>query len=511
MPRQIDPVAPPHSLEAEQAVLGSLILFPDGLEAIAGILEPGHFYHERHRHLFEAILEALDGGALDPLTLEDTLSRRGLLEAIGGRSYLAVLPQAVIAPENIAFHAAIIRRKARLRALITMAREIMDAAMGEREDEDQIVLEAEARVTAAVRSIVATPVTARMTRLSLDNGKSADFITQMVKDADEGRQFIPSISTVLNQRTGGLPASGITIVQALMGMGKTTWAAAQAVQTAQHFLEDRPGARVSIVTTEESVEPILRRIAAITFCIARNEFKAPMSAKAKAALDVVKSGLAMRLPLQILFCPHPTIREIEEAVEEDAREHGGLPALLIIDFAQRIKLPSDSSGKKAWNAEADLMGEIRRLFCARGIAVLLMVQDDTDRDSIKSKEQRKNRKHGTGLLRPRGSLAWFEGADLPIALNRQSYFDPPEGQRPFIEDFEAVIWQKRDLEPGAFPLVWCPSIGRFGDTKDSLLSEIQHERDLWRDQLTPKPTQTVFTKASCPEEADDDPLDRLPF
>jgi replicative DNA helicase len=121
---------PPYSEEAEQAVLAAMMIDTDAVMRASEIVDDTMFYREAHRWLFrgmQALTERRD--VVDPLTLADELSRRGELEAAGGRDYITFLIDAVPTAANVEYHARIVREKALLRRLIEVSTGIVSEAV----------------------------------------------------------------------------------------------------------------------------------------------------------------------------------------------------------------------------------------------------------------------------------------------------------------------------------------------------------------------------------------------
>lgn len=120
---------PPWSEEAEQAVLGAMLLDADAILRAGEHVDDTMFYREGHRRLFRAMLAITErGSVVDPLTLADELERRGELEHAGGREYLVFLLDAVPTVANVEYHAKIVKEKALLRRLIEVSTEIVQEA-----------------------------------------------------------------------------------------------------------------------------------------------------------------------------------------------------------------------------------------------------------------------------------------------------------------------------------------------------------------------------------------------
>src|SRR5699024_4052584 len=119
---------PPHSIEAEQAVLGGLLIDKDAWDRIDGILSPGDFYSKNHRIIFETIHSLYNEmQSIDILTVSDDLKQRELLEEVGGLPYLATLAQDMPSVSNIPAYANIVYDRSVVRKLITVGTNIADS------------------------------------------------------------------------------------------------------------------------------------------------------------------------------------------------------------------------------------------------------------------------------------------------------------------------------------------------------------------------------------------------
>ncbi|GLC27287.1 replicative DNA helicase [Roseisolibacter agri] len=149
-PPRVDPYRdrrPPYTEEAEQAVLGAMLLDQDAILRAGEHVDDTMFYREGHRRIFRAMLSISERGAVvDPLTLSDELARRGELEASGGKDYIAFLVDAVPTAANVEYHAKIVREKATLRRLIEVSTGIVSEAFEGRRLANELLDEAEAKI-----------------------------------------------------------------------------------------------------------------------------------------------------------------------------------------------------------------------------------------------------------------------------------------------------------------------------------------------------------------------------
>src|SRR4030042_6503669 len=131
---------PPQNVEAEQTLLGSLLIDKDAIIRIADIVKPEDFYHDKHKMIFEAILDLFrKREPIDLLTLSNRLIEKGQLEQIGGRTYLVSLSNAVPTSSHVVNYAEIVQKKATLRNLIRSATEITEMGFNEEEDTSSIL------------------------------------------------------------------------------------------------------------------------------------------------------------------------------------------------------------------------------------------------------------------------------------------------------------------------------------------------------------------------------------
>jgi len=135
---------PPQNIEAEQSVLGSMMLEKEAVNTAVELLQPEDFYRDAHRRIFQAMLDLTDKGEpLDVITLVESLRQRKSLEEIGGVTYLTHLANVVPTAANVAYYTRIVREKALLRLLISAATKIVTRGYESKDDVEQVIDEAE--------------------------------------------------------------------------------------------------------------------------------------------------------------------------------------------------------------------------------------------------------------------------------------------------------------------------------------------------------------------------------
>ncbi|WP_352418759.1 replicative DNA helicase [Proteiniborus sp.] len=242
---------PPHSIEGEQSVLGSMILDKNAIVTATEILRPSDFYKEAHREIYESILEIYNRDEpVDLITLSEELKKRNTLDAIGGILYLADLSEAISTTANIRFYCEIVEEKSILRRLINASNDII--AKGYDADEDINVI-----IDVAEKKIF--DITQKRSREGLDPIKevlleSFSRIEQMALN-DSNLTGLTTGFIDLDQKTSGLQKSDLVLVAARPSMGKTAFSVNVAVNSAL-----KGNASVAIFSLEMSKEQLVQRM-----------------------------------------------------------------------------------------------------------------------------------------------------------------------------------------------------------------------------------------------------------
>ena len=208
---------PPHNLEAEQSLIGSLLIDKEAFDKIADITNPEDFYKDAHRHVFSSMQELYTKQEpIDLLTLSNILKEKNILDKIGGRSYLASLSNIVPTSAHITQYANIIKKKATLRRLQTTAGEIGALALEEDNDIDDLLDLAEQKLFAVSQRYMKQS----FSPISSILGATFDRIDELHKSTGKYRG-IPTGFTALDNLTSGLQKSDLIILAARPSVGKT--------------------------------------------------------------------------------------------------------------------------------------------------------------------------------------------------------------------------------------------------------------------------------------------------
>lgn len=212
---------PPQNLEAEKALLGSIMMRPGVIYEVVDLVSPKTFYFEKHRIIFETMLELLGKNEpIDLLTMSSRLKEKGLLESIGGSSYLAELIDYVPSSVNARQYASIVHNKNLMRGLIEASEYISYLGYDEVSDVDQLLDKAEKRIYEVANS---TSKNHKFLELKDILGEAWDRIDRLHKSKDELRG-VPTGFQGLDNKLAGLQKSDLIILAARPSMGKTSLA-----------------------------------------------------------------------------------------------------------------------------------------------------------------------------------------------------------------------------------------------------------------------------------------------
>ena len=430
---------PPHSIDAEQSVLGGLMLDNNAWETVADRVSEEDFYRHDHRLIFRSIAElAEQNQPLDWITLSEWLKQRSELENAGGTGYLGTLAKDTPSAANIRAYADIVREKSILRQLVSVGTDISDLAYnsGDR-DSKSLLDEAEKRVF----------------RIAEQGNREQSFkpIKQLLKDSLDNIQRLaetegtvtgtPTGYTELDGMTSGLNAGDLVIVAGRPAMGKTTFS----MNVAEHVaLNDKP---VVIFSMEMPAEQLILRMFASNGRVPLSDIRTgkireedwPRVAMA------VKAFSKTRLFIDDTGGQSPI--DIRAKTRRLAREHGQL-GVVVIDYIQLMQ-----SGSKADNRASEV-SEISRSLksLAKELNCPVIALSQLNR----SLEQRPNKRPIMSDLRESGAIE--QDADIIMFVYRDEVYDedsPDKGQA------EIIIGKQRNGPIGTVRLTFHGKYTRF--------------------------------------------------
>jgi len=243
---------PPHSSEAEESVIGALLLDKDAVIAVAEFLSPQDFYDERHREIFSTCIELYeDRIPIDVLTVADRLKRKKALKTVGGAGYLADLVSRVPTAAHVEHYGKIVKDAATKRSLMTAASKLVGLSMDESMAADELLDRAESEVFSLTQKHLSQTFTPVKDALAA----SFDRLDELHKQA-EGLRGVPTGYKDLDDTLAGFQKSNLVILAARPGVGKTSLSLNIAQSVTVGF--NRPVALFSLeMSKEELVDRLL--------------------------------------------------------------------------------------------------------------------------------------------------------------------------------------------------------------------------------------------------------------
>ncbi|MBO4235112.1 MAG: replicative DNA helicase [Firmicutes bacterium] len=438
MPERI----PPHSKEAEQAVLGAALLNKDALSDAIEIVRPEDFYDAAHKEIYTAMLDLFQNNVkVDIITVSEELKKRGSLELAGGRAYIAWLPDNTPSSLNAAGYAKIVASKADLRALISAANEIRDRGYGEGEDSTAILDRAEQRIFEIAQKRQGRDYT----HLKDVMRESLDIIDKAARS--EGTLTgVPTGFSKLDKITRGLQKSNLIIVAARPAMGKSAFALNIALNAAK-----KGKASVLVFSLEMSKEEIGNRFISME---ANVDMERILEGKTLTSDDWSAIGDATNrlsnMNITIDDTPNISILDMKNKCRRMKSEYG--LDLVVIDYLQLM-----DSGSKVENRQQEISKFSRSLkLLAKEMECPVIVLSQLNRGPDLRADDHRPR---MADLRESGSIE--QDADIVMFLYRDDYYNKEESPIPGI--CEVIIAKHRNGQTGKIELAWVERYTRFNE------------------------------------------------
>ncbi|EKO3722421.1 replicative DNA helicase [Vibrio metschnikovii] len=434
---------PPHSLEAEQSVIGGLLLDNQRWDTVSERVIAQDFYSRPHRLIFEAVKTLLESGQpLDLITLSEFLELREQLEDVGGFAYLADLVKNTPSAANINAYADIVAERALVRNLIGVANEIADAGYDPqgRSSEDLLDL-AESKVFAIAEARSSENEGPQNVDTILE--KTLERIELLYKTPQDGVTGVNTGFTDLNKKTAGLQGSDLIIVAARPSMGKTTFAMNLCENAAMQ--QDKP---VLIFSLEMPAEQIMMRMLASLSRVDQTKIRTGQLDDEDWAR--ISSTMGMLMEKKNMFIDDSsalTPTEVRSRARRIAREHGGL-SLIMVDYLQLMRVPSQSDNRTLEIAE--ISRSLKALAKELNVPVVALSQLN------RSLEQRADKRPVNSDLRESGSIE--QDADLIMFIYRDEVYHPDSPMKGIAE---IIIGKQRNGPIGSVRLTFQGQYSRF--------------------------------------------------
>jgi replicative DNA helicase len=432
---------PPHSLEAEQAVLGGLMLDNRTWDSIADRLVAGDFYRRDHQLIFEAIADlGSKGEPSDAVTVSEWLERKALAEQTGGLIYLAGLVRETPSAANIRAYAEIVRERATLRRLITVGGEIAASAYEpEGRPASEIVDEAERRVFEIAEA--GNKVGSGFVPLKNELGAVIDRLDMLHQNKGQ----LTGVSTGFNEldrMTAGLQKGDLIVIAGRPSMGKTTFA----LNIAENAAFGPKKASVGIFSMEMSREQLAFRMISSLGRVDQSLLRIGNFGDEEWSRINTAIAMMQNAPIHIDDTGALTPTEVRARARRLKREHG--LDLIVLDYLQLMQVPGTKENR------ATEISEISRSLkaLAKELAVPVIALSQLNR----SVEQRTDKKPVMSDLRESGAIE--QDADVIMMIYREEVYDK-NTTRKGIADI--IIAKQRNGEIGEIALTFLGKYTKF--------------------------------------------------
>ena len=409
---------PPQAPDVEEAVLGAMLVEPSTIDASMEELNASCFYDPRHRMIFEAMTELVNGHvSIDLVTVSEKLRSRGQLEEIGGAVTLANLSQNIGAAAHIEFYIKILKQKAIQRDLITASYDILRQAFDDATNVDDLIDNAQTKVFAAIQNNVKREVQdiGSIINSVLDNLQELQSIT--------GLSGVPSGYPSVDRVTQGWQKSDLIILAARPSVGKTAFALNIARNAAVD--ENMP---VAVFSLEMSADQLGKRLITTESGLSGEKIKGGVKLEPYewVQLEDTLKRLA-KAPLYIDDTPGIPIMEFRTKAKRLVKQKG--VRLIVVDYLQLMQGPAELRGLREQEVAA-----ISRMLkaTAKELNVPIIALSQLSRNAVQ-------RTGGTGKpqlsdLRESGSIE--QDADMVIFIHRPDFVglseNPEDREKAFL-------------------------------------------------------------------------------
>ena len=442
--KQMDELkVPPHSLEAEQSVIGGLLLDNDTWDRVSERVVAQDFYSRAHRVIFESIGALIElGEPVDLITLSESLENDQKLEDAGGFVYLAEMMKNTPSAANITAYAEIVRERAVTREMISVANEIAEAGY-----------DTQGRTSADLLDFAETKVfKIAEQRANKSEGpenitsvleKTVDRIEKLYQQPHDGVTGVSTGFADLDKMTAGLQPSDLIIVAARPSMGKTTFAMNLAENAA--MMQDKPAL---IFSLEMPSEQLMMRMLASLGRIDQTKIRTGQLDDEDWARLSSTMGLLMEKGLMYIDdAAGLTPTDVRSRARRVARDHDGL-SLIMIDYLQLMRVPALADNRTLEISE--ISRSLKALAKELQVPVIALSQLN------RSLEQRADKRPVNSDLRESGAIE--QDADLIMFIYRDEvYHDDSE----FKGMAEIIIGKQRNGPIGRVPLTFQGQFSRF--------------------------------------------------
>ena len=430
---------PPHSVEAEQSVLGSILLDKEAMISVSETLVPEDFYKEAHKVIYESMLKLYNSQSeIDLITLTDELRDQGYLDDIGGIAYITSLSTVVPTTSNIKYYVNIVKEKSISRQLISAANDIINLGYDGSAKVEYVLENAEKKIFDISQE--------RATNDFQPINQVISEALSMLEKLYEEKNDVTGLTTGfrdLNKKINGLQRSDLLLIAARPAMGKTAFAL-NLVQNAAL----KGDASVAVFSLEMSKEQLVQRMIASQSTVELKKIKT--GTLADNDWPRITDGMAILSGAKIHIDDTPGIKisELRSKCRKLKIEKG--LDLVLIDYLQLME--GEGQNESRQQEIAKISRSLKILAKELDCPVVALSQ------LSRAPEQRADHRPMLSDLRESGSIE--QDADIVMFLYRDEYYNPDTEKKNIGE---VIVAKNRHGETGTVELVWCGGIQKFAD------------------------------------------------
>jgi replicative DNA helicase len=429
--------SPPHSREAEESVIGAVLLSEDAVNEVMDHIHPEDFYIPAHQAIFEGMRDLFDANqAIDAVTVSEILRRKGELDKVGGIQYLTRLVDIVPSTSNVAYYAGIVEEHAKRRDLIRAGASVTDVAFNVDEEIANVLDRAEQAVLAVAEK--------RASQALLEVGPLFSDVLEHIELMEERGSDLTGLATGyvdLDRKLAGLQPANLVVVAARPGMGKSSLALGIAINASEL---DEPVAIFSLeMSKEELVQRILSSVGKVDSMKIRNGQLGPLWQRI-----VDAAGRMYKAPIFIDDSPVVTVTDIRAKCRRLKRKSG--LSLVVVDYLQLMQATNRENRQQEIS---EITRNLKNL--ARELEVPIIAVSQLNR----SLEQREDKRPRLSDLRESGAIE--QDADVVMFIYRHEYYHPEDQDKKGIA--EVIVAKHRAGSTGPVEMTFQPEFTRFAN------------------------------------------------
>ncbi|HVN95644.1 MAG TPA: replicative DNA helicase [Syntrophorhabdaceae bacterium] len=416
---------PPQNIEAEQSLLGGVLVDAEAINKVADIVGPADFYRDAHGKIYEMMLDLYErNDAIDLITVSSLARDKGILEGIGGVTYLNTLVDLMPSAANIAHYAKMIKEKALLRSLMNVATEIIEKGFETDANVDGYIDEAE-RMIFQVAENKFKPAFYSIKDFVMENVKTIERLYEK-KQTVTG---IPTGFSELDRLTSGLQNSDLIVVAGRPSMGKTAFA----MNIAQHVATIKEASvPVGIFSMEMSKEQLVTRLLSSESEIEHSKLRTGTLSRAEWPKLAEAAGRLSDALMYIDDSPSLSVLELRARSRRLKKEHG--LGLIVVDYLQLMR------GRTGTDRREQEISEISRFLKALAKELYVPIIAISQLNRAPEQREKENKRPRLADLRESGAIE--QDADVIMFIYRDEVYNKDKEDNKGIA--EVIIGKQRN-------------------------------------------------------------------